>query len=223
MATFTPLEDELAKKATVKKQQNEKAKPNTVKPDAVSAVLAKFNTWQKSVIGAVALVVLVALYASFQPDSFFVERAIIISAPPAKIFDLVNDFHDWAKWSPWEKMDPNMKKTFDGPESGEGAVYHWVGNEKVGEGTMTILESKKNDHVKIKVDFLKPYQASNTVTFTFQVGENQTLVTWGMTGKNNFMSKVMQLFTTMDKMVGNDFQNGLEGLKVLTQPGYKRQ
>jgi hypothetical protein len=93
---FYPLEDELAKKATVKKQQTEKAKPNTVKPDAVSAVLAKFNTWQKAVIGVVALVVLVAFYAAFQPDTFSVERAIIITAPPAKIFDLVNNFHDWS-------------------------------------------------------------------------------------------------------------------------------
>jgi hypothetical protein len=119
-------------------------------------------------------------------------------------------------------MDPNMKKTFDGPESGEGSVYHWTGNDKVGEGTMTIVESKKNDHIKIKLEFLKPFQATNTTTFTFQESEKQTLVTWTMTGKNNFMSKLMQLFTTMDKMVGNDFQNGLEGLKVLTQPGYKR-
>ncbi len=115
-----------------------------------------------------------------------------------------------------------MKKTFDGPESGEGSVYHWTGNDKVGEGTMTIVESKKNDHIKIKLEFLKPFQATNTTTFTFQESEKQTLVTWTMTGKNNFMSKLMQLFTTMDKMVGNDFQNGLEGLKVLTQPGYKR-
>ncbi len=212
----------MAKKATVKKQQTAKAKPTTVKPDAVSAVLAKFNTWQKSVIGVVALVVLVAFYAAFQPDTFSVERAIIISAPPAKIFDLVDNFHDWAQWSPWEKMDPAMKKTFEGPESGEGAVYHWEGNDKVGEGTMTIVESKKNDHIKIKLEFLKPFKATNTATFSFQASDKQTLVTWGMTGKNNFMSKVMQLFTTMDKMVGNDFQNGLEGLKVLTQPGYKR-
>jgi hypothetical protein len=177
----------------------------------------------KKVVLVLGIVVvgLLAVIAT-RPDTFKVERSTVIAAPPPVAWNQVNDFHNWVAWSPWEKLDPNMKKTFDGPASGTGAIYSWVGNDKVGEGRMTILDSKPGERVVIKLEFLKPMEAASTTTFTFtsqgktDKGE-ATQVHWAMEGSNNFVAKAMQLFMSMDSMVGKDFEKGLAQLKTAAE------
>jgi carbon monoxide dehydrogenase subunit G len=125
----------------------------------------------------------------------------------------VNDFHNWQAWSPWAKMDPTAKNSFAGTPSGEGALFSWAGNNKVGEGRMTIMESRPSESIRIKLEFLKPFQATNTAEFTFQPTGEGTLVTWSMSGKNSFMAKAVVLVMNCDKMVGGQFEQGLANLK----------
>lgn len=155
--------------------------------------------------------------AAFQPKDFSVARSATITAPPATVFDQVNDFHKWDAWSPWAKLDPQMKQTFEGPPAGTGASYAWVGNNKVGEGRMTILESRPNELVKIKLEFIKPFAATNTAEFTFKAAGNQTLVNWSMTGEKNLISKAFGLVMNMDKMIGGDFEKGLADMKQVSE------
>ena len=136
--------------------------------------------------------------------TFHVERSLSMNAPPEAAFAQVNDFHAWHAWSPWEKMDPAMKRTFDGAPAGVGAKYAWVGNKDVGEGRMTIEESSPSK-IAIKLEFLKPFEATNTATFTFTKTPEGSKTTWAMDGNNNFFSKAMSLFMNMDKMIGPDF------------------
>lgn len=168
-----------------------------------------------AVTGAVVVgfLILVAL----QPDGYRVQRSAKLAAPADTVFEQVNDFHKWEAWSPWAKLDPAMKTTYDGPASGKGAMYHWVGNSDVGEGRMTILESTPSSKVLIKLEFIKPFESLCETTFTFAPDGQKTDVSWVMTGSNNFMSKVMQIFVSMDKMVGGDFDKGLENLKKVTE------
>ncbi len=141
-----------------------------------------------------------------------------MSAAPSTVFEQVNDFHKWTAWSPWEKMDPDLKRTYSGSPSGTGAVYEWVGNKKVGEGRMTLTDSRPSESIRIKLEFLKPFKATNTTEFTFLPEHNQTAVTWTMTGRNNFMAKLIcGLFMNMDKMVGSDFERGLTNLKSIVE------
>lgn len=158
----------------------------------------------------------VALVSS-RPDDFHVERSARVDAPADAAFSLVNDFHQWARWSPYEKLDPTMKKTFDGAPSGVGATYAWAGNDKSGEGRMTIVESKPGDHVSIKLEFTKPFAATNTATFTFTPSETGTQVRWAMDGKNGFLGKAIGLVCNMDAMVGKDFEEGLVNLGKAAQ------
>lgn len=158
-----------------------------------------------------ALVVLVAVIA-MQPTDFTVSRSTTVNAPPAAVFAQVNDFRKWEAWSPWLKMDPNTKVTFEGPAEGKGAKYAWV-SEKTGEGNMTIVESQPNERVKIDLLFVKPFKADNDADFTFKPEGSGTAVTWTMTGKNNFFGKAFGLFMDMDKMIGGDFEKGLAGIK----------
>jgi hypothetical protein len=171
----------------------------------------------KILIGIAALLGIFLVVVALQPAEFQVVRQASISAPPAAIFSEVNDFHRWNAWSPWAKLDPAMKQTHEGAASGQGAVYSWAGNSDVGEGRMTITESRPNELVRIKLDFLKPFEATNTTDFTFKPQGNQTLVTWTMAGEKNFISKAMCLFVDMDKMVGADFEKGLAALKSITE------
>lgn len=164
----------------------------------------------------VAIIVLLVL-ASRQPDDFRITRTGSISAPASAIFPHVNDIHKWKAWDPWAKLDPNSKNSFEGPEEGVGAKMSWVGNNKVGVGSMTITESRPNDFIQFKLEFLKPMQATNTAEFAFTPEGNQTTVTWTMTGTNNFMAKVMGLFMNFDKMVGGQFEKGLADLKALVE------
>jgi hypothetical protein len=148
-----------------------------------------------------------------RPDEFIVARSTKISAPPAIVFAQVNDFHKWEAWSPWAKMDPACKNSYDGAAAGVGADFAWDGNKKVGAGRMTIIESAPSDLIRIKLEFLKPFKATNTAEFTFQPQGSQTFTTWIMTGKNNFFFKVFGLFMNCDDMVGKDFEKGLAAMK----------
>lgn len=167
------------------------------------------------IIGIViaAVIVLFVAVAATRPADFRITRNTLISAPPPVVFAQVNDFHKWDGWSPWAKLDPGMKTTYEGPAAGTGAVYSWVGNSKVGEGRMTIADSRPSDLVRIKLEFMKPFAATNTAEFTFQPQGNQTAVTWSMTGKKNFVTKAMGLVMNMDKMVGGQFEQGLAQMK----------
>ena len=178
----------------------------------------------KKILGglAAALLVLVGVVAT-RPADFVVQRSATLPVPADVAFPLVNDFHRWNEWSPWDKMDPQMKTTHTGPESGTGASYAWVGNDQVGEGRMTIVESKANELVRIKLEFLKPWTATNTTTFTFKPTEGGTEVTWAMTGTNDFMGKAFSLFMNMDSMVGGDFEKGLASMKTAAEVEAKKR
>lgn len=158
-----------------------------------------------------------------RPDEFVVSRSTNISAAPALVFAQVNDFHNWEAWSPWAKMDPACKNVFAGAPAGTGAMFSWAGNNKVGEGSMTILESRPNDLIRIRLEFLKPFKATNTAEFTFKPEGTQTIVTWSMFGQNNFFFKVFGLFMDCDKMVGKDFENGLAAMKSVAEAADKNQ
>ena len=168
-------------------------------------------------VAAITFIVVVML----QPDEFRVERSAAMNAPASAPFAQVNDFHNWEKWSPWAKLDPAMKQTFEGAPAGVGAIYSWTGNSEVGEGRMTILESKPNELIRIKLDFIKPFESTSDTVFTFKPDGANTIVTWTMAGKNNFMAKAFHLFMNMDKLVGGDFEKGLASMKSIVEAGPK--
>ena len=156
-------------------------------------------------------------YAATKPGTFLVRRARSIQAPPEKIFELINDFHRWASWSPYEKLDPTMKKTFSGASSGKGAVYAWEGNSKAGEGRMEITDTSPGSKVTIKLDFLKPFEGHNTAEFTVEPQGEFTNVTWAVFGPVPYVMKVMSIFFSMDKLLGKDFETGLANLKAIAE------
>src|SRR5438874_7222816 len=169
---------------------------------------------------AIAIVLLIAgvlLFAATRPDTFRVQRSTSIKAPPAKIFSYINEFDRWAAWSPYEKLDPAMKRTRSGPAAGQGAIYEWEGNDKVGKGRMEIAEASPPSKVAIKLDFIKPFEAHNVAEFTLQPKDDGTHVTWVMYGPAPYVSKLMGLFFNMDRMIGKDFEAGLANLKSLTE------
>ncbi|MEO6034544.1 MAG: SRPBCC family protein [Verrucomicrobiota bacterium] len=168
---------------------------------------------KKILVGAVLLIAVLLIVVATRPADFQITRSITMAASPSAAFAQVNDFHHWEAWSPWAKLDPAMKQTYEGAPAGKGAIYTWIGNKEVGEGRMTITESRTNELVGINLEFLKPFAAVNTTEFTFAPEGNQTKVTWSMSGKNNFMAKAFTLFMNMDKMVGRDFEKGLAQLK----------
>ena len=178
---------------------------------------------KKILIGVAALVVVLIVVISLQPATFKVERSATISAPAAVVFPFVNDLHRWPDWSPWEKMDPDMKRTHSGAASGVGAVYEWQGNDQVGEGRMTIEESRPNQYVGIKLEFIEPFAATNKVGFALAPADKGTTVTWTMDGHNDFMGKAMCLVMDMDAMVGGDFEKGLAALKTLAEAEAAKQ
>jgi uncharacterized protein YndB with AHSA1/START domain len=168
------------------------------------------------IVIAVILVVFLIIVAT-RPADFRIARSVTIAAPPPVVFAQVNDFRKWEPWNPWGKIDPAMKQTYEGPSAGKGASYSWVGNKDVGEGRMTITESRPTDLVVINLEFIKPFAAVNTTEFTFKPEGNQTTVTWTMTGQNNFMAKAMCMFMNMDKMVGGQFEKGLAAMKSIAE------
>lgn len=170
----------------------------------------------------VLLVAIVALlgYAWTRPDTYTVTRSAVVPAPPERVFALIDDFHHWAEWSPWQKLDPAMRATYSGPASGVGAVYAWEGNKQVGKGRMEITESVPPRKVGIKLDFIEPFASNNTTDLTLAAEGTGTRVTWTMTGNHNFMSKLMSVFVSMDAMIGKDFERGLDNLKTaVATPG----
>ncbi len=171
-----------------------------------------------AVVGVLVVVVAVILIlAAMKPDSFRMERKTIVKADPGRVFPCINDFHNWAAWSPFEKLDPNMQKTFSGAGSGKGAVYEWNGNSKAGTGRMEILESSAPNKITIKLDFLKPFEGHNTSEFTMSPKGDSTEVTWAMSGHSPFMAKIMHVFVSMDQLMGKDFESGLANLKVVAE------
>ncbi len=166
------------------------------------------------------LVVIVAgilIYAATRPDAFRVQRSVSIKAPPDKIYALIDNLRLWNGWSPYEKKDPDMKRTFSGAPSGKGAIYEWDGNNNVGKGRMEITNTAPASKVVIKLDFIKPFEGHNTAEFTLEPKGDSTVVTWAMYGSASFMMKVMGIFMNMDNMIGNDFAVGLANLKVVAE------
>jgi uncharacterized protein YndB with AHSA1/START domain len=171
----------------------------------------------------IVFIILVAAVGGFagavalQPADFRMARSATIAAPPADVFAQVNDFHNWEAWSPWAKKDPAAKTTFEGPSAGTGAIFKWSGNNEVGEGSMTITESKPNELIRIKLDFVKPFEATQTAEFTFRPEGDQTVVTWSMYGQKEFMMRAICLVMGAEKMIGSDFEKGLASMKSVAE------
>ncbi len=170
------------------------------------------------VIVLVALIAVLLIYAASRPDSFRLERSTLIKAHPDRVFDLINDFHQWGVWSPWEKIDADLKRTYGGPDSGVGAAYSWQG-AKTGMGRMEIVASSPPSLIRIRLDFLKPFEAHNTAEFSLQAEGDATKVTWAMYGPSPYISKLMGIFLSMDQMVGKDFESGLRQMKAAAERG----
>jgi hypothetical protein len=174
------------------------------------------------IIAIIAVILAVAIAAvlitvATKPGTLRVQRAIRIKAPADRIFPLINDFRQWRSWSPYEDRDPALKRTYDGADSGKGAVYAWDGNRNVGSGRMEILETSAPSRILIKLDFFTPFEGHNTAEFTMLPQGDATDLTWTMTGPAVFLSKVMQVFMDLDRMIGRDFETGLANLKKLTE------
>jgi uncharacterized protein YndB with AHSA1/START domain len=169
-----------------------------------------------AVVLAIAIAILLILAAT-KPDTFTVRRATTVKAPPETIFPLINDFHQWGTWSPYETKDPAMKRTYSGTASGKGAVYAWQGNKNVGSGRMEILDSSVPSKIVIKLDFFAPFEGHNTAEFTMLPQGDGTHVTWVMHGPARFVTRLIQIFMNLDNMIGKDFEAGLANLKTITE------
>jgi uncharacterized protein YndB with AHSA1/START domain len=169
------------------------------------------------VLIAVALIVAVLGYAALRPGIFEVRRSASIAAPAARVFPLIDDLRQWAAWSPYEKIDPAMKKSFSGAASGTGAAYAWEGNDKVGQGRMEITESTPSSRVVFKLDFIKPFEGHNVAEFTLVPQGDATQVTWAMRGPSPYIARLMGIFVDMDHMIGKDFEAGLANLKAAAE------
>jgi hypothetical protein len=178
--------------------------------------------FKKILIGIAVVILVFLVVVAMQPADFRITRSTTIAARPEVVFAHVNDFHKWDAWSPWAKLDPAMKQTYEGPPAGVGAIYSWVGNDDVGEGRMTITQSRPSELVGIKLEFLKPFAQVNATEFALKPDGNQTAVTWSMNGTNNFMAKGFGLFMNLDKMVGGDFEKGLAQMKLVAEAAPKK-
>ena len=172
---------------------------------------------KKIALVVVILVAGVLLYATTKPDTLRVQRTATINAPPEKIYPLITDFHRWTSWSPYERVDPAMKKTYSGAPSGKGAVYEWSGNSAVGQGRMEITDTAEPTRITVKVDFLSPFEAHDTAVFSLTPKGNATEASWTMEGQSQYVLKLMSVFTDMDAMIGKDFETGLASLKSLAE------
>ena len=170
-------------------------------------------------IGVVVLIVIFAIAIATRPKTFRVERSILVNAPADVVFPFINDFHHWNQWSPFEKLDPNLQRTFSGPAAGQGATYEWLGNREAGQGKMVIKESAPPQSVAIDLFFLKPFKSTSLAEFTFVPVERGTKVTWAMSGNNTTAAKAISLVASMDKYLGNSFDEGLGNLKRVVEAG----
>ncbi len=172
-------------------------------------------------IGAASMAIVVLGFVglvAMQPSEFQITRSVKIAAPPEAIFSQINDFHKWPAWSPWEALDPDMQRTYSGATAGEGAIYGWTSNHPhVGEGRMTITESRPGELIAIKLEFIKPHAGICPTEFKFTPDGYRTKVTWTMSGKSDFMHKAVQLFMNMDKLIGGEFEKGLAKLKQIVE------
>ncbi|HWT51306.1 MAG TPA: SRPBCC family protein [Caulobacter sp.] len=172
----------------------------------------------KIILGVIVIAVVAVLgFAATRPTDFVVKRTAVIDAPPETLSGMVEDFHQWGRWSPWEKLDPGMTRTYDGPARGVGASYAWTGNDKVGSGRMEIKQVTPGREVVFDLHFLKPFKADNVGRFEFERQGAATKVVWSMEGKNPYIAKLMGLFFDMDKMVGKDFETGLANMKAAAE------
>jgi uncharacterized protein YndB with AHSA1/START domain len=179
---------------------------------------------KKVLIGLILVVGGFVAYAATRPASYRVERSTKVEAPAAVVFSQLEDFKAWAAWSPWEKLDPQMKKTFEGPAKGVGAVYSWEGNKKVGKGKMTITESQPPTLLRLRLEFMEPFAGIATTTFTLTPeGDKATGATWAMEGTNNLMGKMFGVFMPLDKAIGGSFEQGLASLKAISETEAKKQ
>jgi Polyketide cyclase / dehydrase and lipid transport len=172
---------------------------------------------KKILIGLAVIIVAFVVVVALQPSEVRVVRSITITAPAPVVFAQVNDFHKWEAWSPWAKLDPAAKVTFEGTPAGQGAVFTWAGNDEVGEGRMTLTESRPDDYIKIDVAFVKPMEGTSTSEFSLKPEGNQTVVTWTTTGHNNFIGKALCLFVDMEEMLGGALEKGLAQLKSVAE------
>ena len=177
---------------------------------------------KKIFIALAVIIVMFVVIVALQPKEYRVARSTTISAPPPAVFAQVNDFRKWEAWNPWGKIDPTMKQAYEGAPAGVGAIYTWAGNNEVGEGRMTITESRPSELIRIKMEFFKPFAGTSTAEFAFKPERNQTAVTWSMAGTNNFMAKAINLFMNMDKMVGGQFEKGLAEMKSVAEAAPKK-
>jgi len=169
------------------------------------------------IIVIVVLIAAILIFAATRPDTFRIQRATNITALPEKIFPLINDFHQWEPWSPWEKVDPALTRTYSGAASGKGAIYEWNGNKNIGQGHMEIIESSPASKIVLKIDFIKPFEAHNTVEFTLVAKGDSTTVTQAMYGPSPYISKLMGIFCSMEKIVGPKYEEGLANLKAIAE------
>ena len=165
------------------------------------------------------VVVLFVIVVTLRPNDFRVSRSLKMAVSAARAFEEVNDLHRMNAWNPWLKLDPALQQTYEGAEAGVGAIYSWDGNNKVGAGRQTVIESRPSDLIRFKLEFFRPFAGINEVDFTFVPDGNQTLVTWNMAGKSNFICKAMGLFMSMDKMCGDSFKKGLADMKLIVEAG----
>jgi uncharacterized protein YndB with AHSA1/START domain len=172
--------------------------------------------FKKLVVLLVLVIGGLAAYVAMRPSEFLIVRSRTFAAPPEVVFTYVSDFHRWTEWSPWEKIDPALRREYSGADSGEGAIYHWIGNEEVGEGRMTIIDAEAPTSVTIRLEFMSPFQAVNTAQFDIIKGGLGTDVTWSMMGHNGFLAKLFALFLNPDKIVGTSFEQGLADLDAVT-------
>lgn len=172
---------------------------------------------KKILIGLVALIAVFVVVVAMQPDDFRIERSATIDAPPDQVFAQVNDFHNWEKWSPWRKLDPNAKSEYSGAKSGVGAKFSWAGNSDVGVGSMTLTESKPHERIGIQLDFKEPFEDSSDVEFIFKPEGNKTHVTWAISGQDDFIFKAFSLVMDRDGMIGDMYEKGLKSLEEATK------
>ena len=177
--------------------------------------------FKKTLLVAAVLVAVFVVVVAMQPADFRVARSMVIAASPATVFAKVNDLRTWQQFSPWAKIDPNAKATFAGPETGTGSSFTWAGNSEVGEGTMTIVESRPHELIRFKLEFVKPFEGTNDAEFKFTPVGERTEVTWSMSGKNNFLFKAVGLFIDCEEMIGPQFEQGLANLKALSEAPVK--
>lgn len=177
---------------------------------------------KKILIAIVLILVVFVIVVATRPADFRVTRSATVGAPPESVFAQVNELKKWEAWSPWAKLDPHAKNTYDGPAAGTGAGFAWAGNKEVGEGRMTITESRANELVRFRLDFVKPFASTCEAEFTFSPEGGQTRVRWTMSGKNNFIAKAVGLFMDCDKMVGGQFEQGLANLQSVVETAAKK-